>query len=119
MAVAVSFEDVWSDGRRLYAVGTLAFSGNYAAGGDAVDIKAANPNTKGQRWMANSDPDVVMIQGKAGFVYAYDKATKKVQVFVNTAGGVNTALGEHTAVAYVAGITGDVVRFLAIGKKLV
>lgn len=119
MALAVTFEDVWTDGRRLHAIGKVVASGNYVAGGEVLNIKGAAANSKGQRWMANSHPNIVLIHGMSGFIYEYDLVNRKLKVFTNSAGGVNGALTEHSAAAYVAGVTGDTIRFYAIGKKLV
>jgi len=119
MAIVVTFDDVWTDVKRLHAVGTIVLTGNYAAGGEPIDIKAASASARGHRWFANSDPFFVVVQGIAGFVYAYNLATKKLMVFANSAGGANLALTEHTAVAYVAGILADTIKFYAVGKKLV
>lgn len=123
MAVAVTFTDVWTDGRRIHAVGTLAFSGNYATGGDAIDIKAAGINSAGQGWRSSSDPTHVQIVGKAGHLYEYDRANKKVLIRRNKnpadAGGADIPFPELAAAAYPAAVTGDVVDFYAIGKKLV
>lgn len=82
-------------------------SGNYATGGDALELKTLAKTSPKQ-------PKLVLVWGIAGFMYAYDLVNKKVFVYVNTAGGVNTALGEHTAIAYVAGVTGDTIYALAI-----
>lgn len=84
--------------------GTLTPTGSYATGGDVVDFTQL-----GSVYRAK-DPLIVEITGKAGFVYQYDVVNKKVLVFCNTAGGANAALGEHTAIAYVAGVTGDLIR---------
>jgi hypothetical protein len=119
MALAVAFEDVWSDGRRIHAIGTITPSGNYAAGGEDLNIKGAAANGRGQAWRSPSDPMQVIITGKAGFVYLYDKAARKMLVYCNTAGGANAPLGEHTVAGYVAGVTGDTIRFYAVGKQLV
>lgn len=85
----------------------IAVSGNYAIGGDALDFKALAKTSPKQ-------PKFVLIFGIGGFVYSYDLVNKKVFVYVNTAGGVNTALGEHTAIAYVAGVTGDTIYALVV-----
>ncbi len=84
--------------------GTLVASGSYATGGDTVDFTQL-----GSIYRAK-DPLFVDIQGKAGFIYQYDITNKKVLVYTNTAGGANNPLGEHTAAAYVAGVTGDTIR---------
>lgn len=90
----------------LVGVFSVVASGNYATGGDSLDLQPLMGITTKQ-------PDMVFISGKAGFVYPYDLANKKMLVFCNTAGGANAALGEHTAAAYAAGVTGDTIIAVA------
>jgi hypothetical protein len=80
----------------------LTASGNYSAGGDALDFSTLGKFSKKQ-------PKAVIVRGMAGFIYLYDLVNKKLLVFCNTAGGVNAALGEHSAAALVAGVTGDTI----------
>lgn len=84
----------------------LTPSGTYPTGGDPVDFAGFAP--------LGRQPKAVIIFGKAGFVYQYDLANKKMFVYCNTAGGANNALGEHTNAAYVAGVTGDVIVALVL-----
>lgn len=97
-------------GRGMRCEVLLTPSGNYVTGGDAVDLMAICG-------MMARLPTFVTIRGKAGFIYEWAGngpntnrtiANQKMLVFVNTAGGANAALGEHTAAAYVAGILADV-----------
>lgn len=120
MAAAVSFTDVWTDGRRIHAIGTITFSGNYAAGGDSFDIKAAKGAIDHRFWKSNKDPLYVDIRGKGGFVYEYDAANKKVKVrgYTPTSASAGVIpMDEIAAAAYPAGVTGDVVSFYAVGKR--
>lgn len=119
MAVAVAFTDVWSDGRRIHAIGTLIFSGNYVNNGDAVDIKGAKGAIDHQKWLSRLDPTYVEINGKAGYFYEYDKVNKKI--IVRQGDNTNAAAApfiQLAAAAYPAGVTGDTVTFYAIGKKV-
>ena len=86
----------------------VTVTGNYVALGDPLDLSPL------YRYGGIQQLRHVIFFGKAGFVYQWDAVNKKFMVFVNTAGGVNTALGEHTAVAYVAGILADEIYGLAI-----
>jgi hypothetical protein len=106
MPLALSVVKRKSDGQGLSITGRLTASGTYPTGGDDLDLSKVAGIT-------NRRPDIVIIVGKAGFIYQYDHANKKMFVYVNTAGGANAALGEHTNIAYVAGITGDDIRFIA------
>lgn len=114
MAIAVTVTDKWDDGKRLHVIGTLVFSGSYPTGGDTLDFTGKVP--------ASRAPLLIMVEGKAGFVYGASLgstiANNLVLVLVEAAVGVNTALAQHTAVAYVAGVTGDTVKFYAIFKLL-
>ena len=95
-----------ADGQGILAQGVIVASGTYPTGGDSLDISKAIGFT-------NRRPDLVLITGKAGFIYQYDHVNKTMFVYCNTAGGANAALGEHTNAGYVAGVTGDDIRFLA------
>lgn len=94
--------------RTIEIFGTIVASGNYATGGDTVDFTQLGSIIRAK------DPLFVEIQGIAGFVYQYNPVTKKVLVYCNTAGGANAPLGEHTAAAYAAGVSGDTIRIRAI-----
>lgn len=83
-------------------------SGNYVAGGEVVAPTLESLHPLGR------SPDFVKVEGKAGFVFQYDYTNKKLLTYCNTAGAANAALGEHTAVAYVAGITGVAHKSVAI-----
>lgn len=90
-------------GSPLTAAFSIVASGTYPTGGDTLDFGLLVGYT-------NRQPSVVQIQGIAGFIYQYDSVNKKMLVYCNTAGGANAALGEHTNVAYVAGILADTIR---------
>lgn len=77
-------------------------SGNYASLGDVLDFKPLGRTSTKQ-------PRLVTITGNSGYVYQYDLTNKKVKVFVATTSGANIPLAEHTAAAYAAGVTSDVI----------
>ncbi len=103
MALAATRLTRVKNGTTIRASFSIVASGNYATGGDALDFGPLIGFT-------NRQPKTVRIAGKAGFEYDYDYVNKKMLVYCNTAGGANAALGEHTAVAYVAGVTGDTIQ---------
>ena len=115
MAVAAATPTVtkkFKVGRVIRTYGTIAIGADpltYATGGVTCDFSGTVPSSK--------VPLRVELTGKAGFIYTYDPGTTiangKVMVFVNTAGGADTALGQHTAAAVVAGVSGDTIRFTA------
>ncbi len=108
MPVAVSAIKKIKENRSFSVVATLVFSGTYPTNGEPLDISSYYP------YVSARQPDVVQVQGKAGFVYSYDPVNKKIFVYTNTAGGANSALGEHTNAAYVAGVTGDTITLFAM-----
>lgn len=117
MAIAVTVSDKWDDGKRLHAVGTLAFSGSYATGGDTLSFAGLVP--------ASRAPVLVQVEGMAGFHYEVNlgsainnsKVLVRGQEPTNATAGV-IALTQLAAAAYPAGVTGDTVRFYAIFKLL-
>lgn len=109
MAVALTVNKKTKLGAKGFIIkGTVVFSANYAAGGEALDLRSVGLLNNGV------DPDFVDVNGIAGFVYSYNVATRKLMIFCNTAGGANSALGEHIAAAVVAGVTGDTITLTAI-----
>lgn len=115
-AITVVTRNTWDDGKRLHVVGTIALSGSYAAGGEVLNWGAV-PQVKSTR-----DPIWAQFEGKAGFVYQYDKPNDKLMVSGQeptsaTAGVI--ALSELAAGAYPAGITGDSIQFYAVFEKFI
>jgi len=95
----------------IFGTFSVVASSNYAAGGEVLGLQALFGMRKA--------PLFVVVRGMAGFIYEYDYANDKLLVFTNSAGGANAALTEHTAAAYVAGITGDTIRgFVKFPKAL-
>lgn len=107
MPIALSNIKKVKENRSLSMTATVTLSGTYPTNGDPLDLSSYNPLVSGRQ------PDEVDVQGKAGFVYQYDGVNKKLITYVNTAGGANTALGEHTNATYVAGILADPIRLKA------
>lgn len=93
------------------AIGTLVLSGTYPTGGEPWSLQAY------PRMFSSRKPDSVIVTGKAGFIYQYDIANEKLLVMVNSAGGANLPLIEHTAITYVAGVSGDSINFTARWKR--
>jgi hypothetical protein len=88
------------------AYGTLAFTGSYATGGDAVSFASLLPIAKG------ASPVFVEINGIAGYYYQYVKAAGKIIIW-----GPGSAT-QLAAGAYPGGITGDTVSFEAVFPKV-
>ncbi len=108
MAVTATVTDHWEDGKRVHVIGTLVFSGNYAAGGDTVTvsnlplIKSASP----PNWAE------ALGQSKYKYVFIFSGLTTgKVKIITPDTGA------ELAAGAYSATITQDTVLFYAIFPK--
>lgn len=98
---------------------TIVASGNYPALGDTLDFTGLGDAIK-----SSQPPLVIVIQstnpaGSSGYVYAglpgTTQANGKMQVLVGAAGGPSTDLG---AVAYPAGITGDIITGYALFPRI-
>lgn len=118
MALAFTLVDSWDDGRRIHVAGTIAASGNYATGGDTLDLTPLEslgvPTTKspiaGTAWM----------DGLAGYDYVFAPGAAinsgKVKIFQQ--GSAAGAFAELAAGAYPAAITADTVTFYGIFPRL-
>lgn len=100
---------------KLKAIGTkpimltlsLVASGSYSTGGDALDLGPLAGFTTKQ-------PDFVLVEGIAGYMYKYDSVAKTVLVYIPTAVSGNTGFAQHSAATYAAGVSGDTIKVLAI-----
>ena len=116
MALTFSLIDTWDDGKRVHVTGTAAASGNYSAGGDALDlsqfpiIAAAQAPLQGTAWM----------DGIAGYDYVFIPGSamnnNKVKIFQQAASA--GPFPELAAGAYPSAVTGDTITLYAIFKKL-
>jgi hypothetical protein len=116
MALTFSLIDTWDDGKRIHVTGTIAASGNYATGGDALDLSqspvvaSAQPPINGTAWM----------DGLAGYDYVFMPGaamnSNKVKIFQQ--GAAAGAFPELAAGAYPGAITADSITFYGIFKKL-
>jgi hypothetical protein len=114
MAITITLlsNNVDGSGSNLfYAIGTLAFSGNYSVGGDALDFTQ----------VADKLPSTQVIQafvdsqnGNAGYyVPVAGSALNNWKLKAFTGGGT-----ELTAGAYPASVTSDVVQITITARKL-
>ncbi|MGH9727491.1 MAG: hypothetical protein ACRD33_00940 [Candidatus Acidiferrales bacterium] len=118
MALAFTLVDSWDDGRRVHVAGTIAASGNYATGGDTLDlggigtlgIPTTKPPVQGTAWM----------DGLAGYDYVFSPGASisgnKVKVFQQASGA--GAFSELAAGAYPVAISGDTITFYGIFPRL-
>jgi hypothetical protein len=105
MAVAATLNKRSKTSAVMIAKFTIVASGTYATNGDALDFAP-------KAGFTNRQPDFVDANGIAGFTYSYDKANKKLLSFAITSSGANTPMGQISAGAYPAGITGDTITAL-------
>lgn len=112
MAIALTTVDSWYDGKRLHVILTPTFSGSYATGGDAISFS-------GVKGVLSSQPPVECVaHGNSGHLYEYVFGTTiangllMVRIATTTSG--NLGLSQHSAAAYDATVTADVVRIHAI-----
>lgn len=91
------------DGRSRIVIVSLAFTGNYVLGGDAVDFSPFDRILR--------QPDWVDVKGTAGHMFEYDYTNKKLFVRRDkdpaNAGGADIPFTELLAAAYPAALTGD------------
>ncbi len=114
MSILATVTDKWSDGKRQHVIGTLAFSGNYTAGGVAVDFGLAEV-------AAQESPLMVLIAAYRGYLFEYVPGTLasngKVIVRAGTPGAVAfstlTSSGVQVTAADTVTIGGQVYTFRA------
>ncbi len=96
----------------IYAAGTLAFSGNYATGGDTLDF-----TTVAGVIPSSQAPVQLSIQSQNGnfnqYVPVQGSALNNWKVRIAAPGGTEIAAG-----AYPASVTSDIVAFQATFRKL-
>lgn len=94
---------ILSDGSYMTLVCSLAFSSNYATGGDALDFLP---------FFAGLCSQVLYVEivGGAGNQFEYDKVNKKIK-------GFSAANTEIAAAAYNAAITGDTNIIAVVAAK--
>jgi len=116
MALTFTIVDTWDDGKRIHVAGTVAASGNYATGGDALDLSQSplvasdQPPINGTAWM----------DGLAGYDYVFlpGAAMNSCKVKIFQQGAAAGAFPELAAGAYPGAISGDTITFYGIFKKL-
>lgn len=88
----------------------LTFSGSYSTGGDACVVDSTVfPG------VLNKADIVKPLTGAAGgYILEHIKSTDKMKIWCNTAGAADAALGEHTAAAVSAGVTGATIYALCV-----
>lgn len=102
MALATTVQKKYARLREIVLKTLITPSGSYATGGDALDFR-------GLPGWTPEDPIQVDIKGKGGYIYEYDYQNRKMLVRIATTTGANIPLAEHSAAAYAAGVTADVI----------
>ena len=102
MSILATITDKWSDGKRQHVIGSLAFSGNYAAAGVAIDFGLAGV-------AAQEPPVLVMVPTWRGYTFEYVPGTLatngKLIVRVGTPGAVAFSTLTSSGVQVTAGDT--------------
>jgi hypothetical protein len=116
MALAFSVVDTWDDGQRIHLAGTVAATGNYASGGDTIDLSqnpivaSSQAPIQGTAWM----------DGLSGYDYVFFPGTGmnngKVKMFQQGSGA--GAFPELSSGTYPGAITSDTITFYGIFKNL-
>jgi hypothetical protein len=107
MAATATQTRAWQAGSAIRSTGTIVLSGSYTSGGDPLTLP--KPGTM-------KAPYFVNVLGKAGYIYQYDFENAKL--IVRTGAAAQAALTELTAGAYIAALTGDVIRYIADWPRL-
>lgn len=122
MAVVVTMNIKFAEDKSITVAAGLVFSGSYPALGEPFDF-LAGPYTRGTGKTASDrigytdqQPFNVSMDGKAGFVYTYDFANKKIRIWTSN-GAAPAALAELPTAAYPAGVTGDTISAMVIFLK--
>lgn len=108
-------DEVPLPGRGTLVFGTLAVDASpdtYATGG--IALAAANFRGK-VALSAEAKPRFMLIMGKAGYHYEYDRAGDKLLIRQGVAAG--SPLAELSAAAVPATVSSDVVNFVAVFEK--
>ena len=107
--VTATVTDHWQDTKRIHVVGTIVFSANYTAGGDAAITLVNQAVIK-----SASAPEWMQILGLSKYQYIPVLTSfGKVKVIVP-----NTGL-EYTQGAYGADVLADTISFYAIFPKFI
>lgn len=116
MALTFTLVDTWDDGKRVHVTGTIAASGNYATGGDTLDLSQA-PNIASTRAPLQG---TAWMDGLAGYDYVFTpgSAMNNGRVKIFQQGASAGAFPELASGAYPAAIGSDTITFYGIFKKL-
>jgi len=118
MALAFTLVDFWDDGKRIHVAGTISASGNYATGGDTLDltelgslgVPTTQPPIQGTAWM----------DGLAGYDYVFSPGaainSSKVKIFEQASAA--GAFAELASGAYPAAISADTITFYGVFPRL-
>jgi hypothetical protein len=99
MALAATVTKKWFDGKKMWVIVSIVASGNYATGGDTLNLQSIGIQS-------NQAPFYGAITGQSATAYAWvpgaTQANGKVKCFQG-------ALAEVAAGAYPGSITGDTI----------
>jgi len=101
MAIAATVAKRWFDGKKFWAIVNLVFSGNYATGGDTLNLQGIGIQSSQVPFTCTD------ISGQSGTLYCWVPGTTQANGKVKCFQG---ALAEVAAGAYPGSITGDTVQ---------
>ncbi len=114
--LALTVIEFWDDGKRIHLIGQVTASGNYATGGDTLDVSVAGP----AGLPSSQPPMIAWIDGLSGYDFVFAPGTAqnngKVKVFAN--GAAAGAFPELASGAYPAAIIADTIMLEAVFHKL-
>ena len=111
MAASFTPLKVVDTGDVYLAIGTLALSGNYAAGGESLATTFDVISIKSSRQVIH-----LVATGVKGHFYEYNYATDKLMV--RECAGSAAVAGEIAASGYPVTVTGDTITVTAFFEKL-
>lgn len=121
MALVVTPVSAVDNGKEMVCEGTIVASGNYATGGDTLDLTPFAAGVSGRNFGIASPPKyVIACNGFAGYVYQVKIGTalnNSLMKVLQSAGSA-APLAEIAASAYPGGVTGDTITIVLVFKKL-
>lgn len=108
MALALTVNHRWSDGKRTHLICTVTASGNYVGGGDALNLAEG---------LSQNPPISVDINGESTYLYQFNPGTLSTNGLMLVR-DLAAAAAEIAAAGYPGGVTADVIKIHAIFDNL-
>lgn len=111
MSATLTMTDQWSDGKRMFVLGSIVFTSTYPTGGESLDFTTIGVETS----QAPLFMDVQECQGYSAFFTAGTSPSdtaNKLQIYT-------ASTAELSASTYPSQITGGQFNFMAIFQQLI